>query len=139
MFFNEIAMVPSHSNLLHEFTHTEVAAYSAPTQKQALVVLLDSIDDRYTRDKVATMEQIFSNEADLANKNIVFLRIDLDQPDFLKKFFYTHFFMVYIAYFLAQQTNILGRDLISLTAKNPWWSQKNIDKYESCIDIPSEL
>ena len=139
MFFNEIAMVPSHRNLLHEYSHTEVAAYSEPTEKQAIVVLLDSDDDEYTQNKVATLDKLFGDKSIDQNRNIEFVRIDLDQDDFFKKFYYAHFFMVYVAFFLGEISNVTGRDLISIAAKNPWWSEESIAKHPSCVDIPGDL
>jgi glucose/mannose-6-phosphate isomerase len=139
MFFNEIAMVPTHRNLLHEFSHTEVAAYSAPHEKQSLVVFLDSDDDEYTHQKVATMERLFADKSLYQNQNIEFCRIDIDQDDFFKKFYFTHFFMVQIAFYLGQMANVTGRDLISIAAKNPWWSQESINEHPSCVDIPGDL
>jgi glucose/mannose-6-phosphate isomerase len=139
MFFNEIAMVPTHRNLLHEFSHTEVAAYSAPQEKQSLVVFVDQDDDAYTHQKVATMERLFADKSLYQNHNIEFCRIDIDQDGFFKKFYFTHFFMVQIAYYLGQMANVTGRDLISIAAKNPWWSQESIAAHPSCIDIPGDL
>ena len=139
MFFNEIAMVPSSRNLLHEFSHTEVAAYSNPNNRQAIVVFDDSADDDYTRDKIATMSKLLGDKSVAQNKNIEFVTIDLNQKNFLQKFFYAHFFTVYIAYYLGQMTDAEGRDLISIAAKNPWWSQQSIDLFPKCVDIPSDL
>lgn len=139
MFFNEIAMVPTHRNLLHEFSHTEVAAYSAPNEKQALIVFLDSDDDEYTHQKVATLERLFADKNLYQNQNIEFIRIDIDQDDFFKKFYFTHFFMVEVAFYLGQMANVTGRDLISIAAKNPWWSKESITEHPSCVDIPVDL
>lgn len=139
MFFNEIAMVPTHRNLLHEFSHTEVAAYSDPAQKQAIIVLSDSDDDDYTKKKVATLRKLFGDKSIPQNKNIAFVEIHLDQKDFFQKFYFAHFFMVYVAKFLGEMSNIEGRDLISIAAKNPWWSQESIGEHPLCTDIPGEL
>jgi glucose/mannose-6-phosphate isomerase len=139
MFFNEIAMVPTHRNLLHEFTHTEVAAYSNPTNKQAIVVFCDSNADEYTRNKVQTLEELFGRKEVSQNGNIEFVKIELDQGNFFKKFFFTHFFTIYVAYYLGKYSDVEGRDLISIAAKNPWWSQRSIELFPKCIDIPSNL
>ena len=139
MFFNEIAMVPSHRNLLHEYSHTEVAAYSNPHQKQSIVTFLDADDDTYTHEKIATLEKLFADKSIPQNKNIEFVRIDLNQESFFKKFYFGHFFMVYVAFFLGKNSNIEGRDLISIAAKNPWWSQKSIEEHPKCVDIPGHL
>jgi glucose/mannose-6-phosphate isomerase len=139
MFFNEIAMVPTHRNLLHEFSHTEVAAYSNPSEKQAIITFLDSNADQYTKDKVKTLEGLFGSKDVPQNKNIEFINIDLNQDNFFKKFFYGHFFTVYVAYYLGIHSDVEGRDLISIAAKNPWWSQRNIELHPKCVDIPSEL
>ena len=47
MFFNEIAMVPAHRNLLHEWSHTEVAAFSNPIHKLSIMTFSDADDDQY--------------------------------------------------------------------------------------------
>jgi glucose/mannose-6-phosphate isomerase len=139
MFFNEIAMVPSHRNLLHEFSHTEVAAYSNPNNKQAIVVFRDSDDDDYTQEKIATMARLFGDKTVPQNKNIEYVVIDLNQKGFFNKFFYAHFFTVYVAYYLGKLADVEGRDLISIAAKNPWWSQRSIELFPKCVDIPGVL
>lgn len=139
MFFNEIAMVPTHRNLLHEFSHTEVAAYSDPANKQAIITFIDSNADEYTRNKVQTLEGLFGSKEVPQNRNIEFVNINLNQDNFFKKFFYGHFFTVYIAYYLGKLSNVEGRDLISIAAKNPWWSQRSIELYPKCVDIPPVL
>ena len=139
MFFNEIAMVPTSRNLLHEFSHTEVAAYSDPGDKQSLVVFRDADSDEYTHEKIRTLEKLFGDKGVAQNRNIEFVVIDLDQGNFFDKFFFGHFFSVYVAYYLAQLADVSGRDLISIAAKNPWWSQDSIEQFPKCIDIPSSL
>ncbi|KVG71043.1 SIS domain-containing protein [Burkholderia ubonensis] len=139
MFFNEIAMVPSHRNLLHEFSHTEVAAYSNPSEKQAIVVFLDNEDDEYTKAKVDTLHRLFGDKSIVQNRNIEIVQIDIDQDGFFKKFYATHFFMVHVAYFLGVQSDVEGRDLISIAAKNPWWSAESIAAHPKCVDIPGQL
>jgi len=139
MFFNEIAMVPTHRNLLHEFSHTEVAAYSSPGQRQAIIVLSDAEDDDYTKNKVATLKKLFADRSVAQNRNIEFFDLHLDQENFFQKFYFAHFFMVYTAFFLGRMSNIEGRDLISIAAKNPWWSQKSIEAHPLCVSIPGEL
>ncbi|GHJ33907.1 hypothetical protein TPA0910_83400 [Streptomyces hygroscopicus subsp. sporocinereus] len=139
MFFNEIAMVPTHRNLLHEFSHTEVAAYSDPSGKQAMVVFRDANADDYTRNKIQTLEKLFGDKSVPQNRNIEFVTIDLDQENFFKKFFFGHFFTVYIAYYLGLHADVTGRDLISIAAGNPWWSQRSIELFPKCVHIPSSL
>ncbi|KAJ5851264.1 uncharacterized protein N7529_010649 [Penicillium soppii] len=139
MFFNEIAMVPTHRNLLHEFSHTEVAAYSDPANKQAIVTFCDSNADDYTRNKIQTLEGLFGSKEVPQNCNIEFVKIELNQDDFFKKFFFTHFITIYVAYYLGKYSDVKGRGLISIAAKNPWWSQRSIELFPKCIDIPSVL
>ena len=47
--------------------------------------------------------------------------------------------MMYVAYYLGQYVDAEGRDLISITAGNPWWSQKAIDAHPDCVNIPGKL
>jgi glucose/mannose-6-phosphate isomerase len=139
MCFNEIAMVPAHRNLLHEFSHTEVAAFSSPKNKLAIVVFKDIDEDEYTRDKVGILERVLGDKSHSKNKPIELIVVNLDQKDFFRKFFFAHFFMVYVAYYLGQYVDAEGRDLISITAGNPWWSQSAIEAHPSCINIPGKL
>jgi glucose/mannose-6-phosphate isomerase len=139
MFFNEIAMVPAHRNLLHEFTHTEVAAFSSPKSKLSVMVFSDSDDDDYTKNKVEILKQVFGDKSVPQNKKIEFIDVHLNQKNFFQKFFYAHFFSVYVAYYLGNMVNAEGRDLISITAGNPWWCEKSIAAFPKCIDIPGDL
>jgi glucose/mannose-6-phosphate isomerase len=139
MFFNEIAMVPAHRNLLHEFSHTEVAAFSSPKNKLAMVVFNDIDEDAYTRAKIDIFKRVLGDKSQPKNKQIELVVIDLDQKNFFQKFFFAHFFMMYVAYYLGQYVDAEGRDLISITAGNPWWSQKAIDAHPDCVNIPGKL
>jgi glucose/mannose-6-phosphate isomerase len=139
MFFNEIAMVQAHRHLLHEWSHTEVAAFSNPAQKLAIVAFHDADEDDYTHQKIATMKRLFADKQIAQNKNIEFFTIDLNQKNFFQKYFYANFFTIYVAYHLGNYTNTEGRDLISITAGNPWWSQRSIEKFPNGVDIPGQL
>jgi glucose/mannose-6-phosphate isomerase len=139
MFFNEIAMVPAHRHQLHEWSHTEVAAFSDPHQPMAIIVFIDPDDDAYSREKVATMECIFADTAIVQNRRVQFLKVVLDQGDFCQKYLFGNFLMMHVAFHLGCRLNTAGRDLISITAGNPWWSQASIDRFPRCIDIPANL
>ena len=108
MFFNEIAMVPTHPNLLHEFSHTEVATYSDLTEKQAIVILSDTAADDDTKAKIQTLHDLFGDKSVEANRNIEIVEVNLDQDDFLKKFYFGHFFMVEVAYALGRMAEVEG-------------------------------
>lgn len=139
MFFNEIAMVPAHRHLLHEWSHTEVAAFSDPARPLAIVVFTDADDDHYTRRKVATMREAFGRTDLAANRNVRFEEIALAGPDFLTKYLYGGFVAMHVAFRLGLRVNAAGRDLIATVAGNPWWSQAAIERHPACVDIPSEL
>jgi len=139
MFFNEIAMVPGHRHLLHEWSHTEVAAFSHPKQKLGIVVFHDSDEDSYTHQKIATMTRLFADKSIAQNKQIEFVKIDLNQKNFFQKYFFANFFSIYVAYHLGNYINTEGRDLISIAAGNPWWSQRSIEKFPQGVDIPGKL
>ncbi|THC88706.1 hypothetical protein EYZ11_011852 [Aspergillus tanneri] len=81
---------------LHEFSHTEVATYSDPAEKQAIVTFLDSNADDYTKGKIKILEGLFGGKNVPQNRNIEFVNIDLNQDNFFKKFFFGHFFTVYV-------------------------------------------
>jgi glucose/mannose-6-phosphate isomerase len=139
MFFNEIAMVPAHRHQLHEWSHTEVAAFSDPNQPVAVIVFIDSDDDAYSREKVATMERVFTDKAASQNRHVKFMKVVLDQDDFCQKYLFGNFLMMHVAFHLGCRVDAAGRDLISITAGNPWWSQASIERFPRCIDIPANL
>jgi glucose/mannose-6-phosphate isomerase len=144
MFFNEIAMVPAHRHLLHEWSHTEVAAFSDPARPLAIVAFTDPDEDEYTRVKVATMREAFGRGDVAENRNVRFEEIslappELDRPDFLTKYLYGNFLMMHVAFRLGLRADVAGRDLIATVAGNPWWSQAAIERHPRCVDIPSEL
>jgi glucose/mannose-6-phosphate isomerase len=85
------------------------------------------------------MSKLFGDKSVPQNKNIEIVTIDMNQQNFFQKFFYAHFFTVYVAYYLGKLADVEGRDLISIAAKNPWWSQKNIERFPKCVDIPGVL
>lgn len=139
MFFNEIAMAPAHRHLLHEWSHTEVAAYSDPKGKLTIVTFRDANDDEYTREKVDILERLFADGSIPQNRNITFFNLELDQKDFIQKYFFANFFAIQVAYHLALYNDTTGRDLISRAAGNPWWSQRTIEAHPDCRTIPSAL
>ncbi|KAJ5387576.1 hypothetical protein N7509_010117 [Penicillium cosmopolitanum] len=105
----------------------------------AIVTFCDSNADDYTKNKIQTLKGLFGSKDVTQNSNIEFVNIEINQDDFFKKFFFTHFFTIYIAYYLGKYSDVEGRDLISIAAKNPWWSQRSIELFPKCIDIPSVL
>ncbi len=139
MFFNEIAMAQAHRHLLHEWSHTEVAAFSNPKNKLALVTFRDCDDDVYSKEKIDVLEKLFADKSIPQNKNIEFFNIELDQNNFIEKYFFANFFAIQIAYHLGIHNDTEGRDLISIAAGNPWWSQENIAAHPDCRDIPGAL
>lgn len=139
MFFNEIAMVPAHRHLLHEWSHTEVAAFSNPAHPIAIVVFVDPDDDEYTQAKLARMRDVFGRLETAANRNVRYEEVTLSAPNFVTKYLLGNFLMMHTAFQLGLITNTRGRDLISTIAGNPWWSQAAIDRHPENGDIPSTL
>ena len=82
---------------------------------------------------------LFSDKEVIQNKNIEFIKIDLNQSNFIEKYFFANFFTIQIAYHLGLYNDTEGRDLISIAAGNPWWSQKNIEFHPDCSEIPGIL
>jgi len=139
MFFNEIAMVPAHRNLLHEWSHTEVAAFSNPIHKLSIMTFSDVDDDQYSLEKIDILKGLFGDKSIVQNRNIEFFDLRLDQNSFMEKYLFANFFAIQVAYHLAIYTDTEGRDLISKAAGNPWWNQKNIEAHPDCRDIPGSL
>ncbi len=114
-------------------------AFSDPRQPLAIIVFIDADDDDYSREKVATMERVFADKAALQNRGVQFMKVVLDQGDFCQKYLFGNFLMMHVAFHLGCRVNTAGRDLISITAGNPWWSQASIERFPRCVDIPTDL
>lgn len=127
MHINEMAMAPSHRNYLHEFGHSEVAILSDPKMKQFVAIFKDSEEDQYTKDKIKRIKELLK-EGVKQNKNIDVEVIDLNQKDFLKKFFSSLLFIQYISYYLGIYYDFKSRELISIAAGNSWYNIKTIKK-----------
>lgn len=125
MHFNEMSMASAHRNFFHEFTHSEIAAFSHPKQKMAIVLFRDIGDDQYINDKMDKFIKIITNPA-TQNENIELLEIVLNQQNFVSKLFSTLLFLNHMAYFLGLYYNTPSRELISTAAGNPWYSQEII-------------
>jgi glucose/mannose-6-phosphate isomerase len=72
------------------------------------------------RSKVKTLQDLFGDPGVRQNRNIEIVNVELSQKNFFQRFFFGHFFILYIAYFLGTMTDTEGRDLISTAAANPW-------------------
>ncbi len=126
MHFNEMSMAPAHRNFFHEFTHSEVAVFTDPKNKLAVMIFRDIDEDSYTSDKVGRLISILTDKKAKQNKNITLVEIKMEQDNFFKKFFSTLLFVNYIAYFLGIYNDMESRELISTSAGNPWYNQKTI-------------
>ncbi|MFI9387184.1 hypothetical protein [Kutzneria sp. NPDC052558] len=91
----------------------------------------------HSRGLLFTPDTCLDDKSAPQNENIEFVTIDIDQDGFFKKFLFTHFFTVYIAYYLGRLADAAGRDLISIAASDPWWGQRSIELFPQCADIPS--
>jgi glucose/mannose-6-phosphate isomerase len=127
MHINEMAMAPAHRNLIHEFTHSEVAILTDPKSKQALLIFRDKNEDNYTRNKIDNLIKILTEKVP-QNKNITVQEIKINQKDFFQQFFSTLLFIQYVSYFLGIYYNYKSRELISRAAQNPWYNIKTIKK-----------
>ncbi|HSW47718.1 MAG TPA: SIS domain-containing protein [Candidatus Saccharimonadales bacterium] len=126
MHFNEMSMAPAHRNFFHEFTHSEVAVFTNPKNKLAIVIFRDAEEDEYTNEKIDNLVSILTDKNTAQNKNIELIEIHLNQANFFEKFFSSLLFTNYIAYFLGIYNKTESRELISLSAGNPWYNQKTI-------------
>jgi glucose/mannose-6-phosphate isomerase len=126
MHFNEMSMAPAHRNFFHEFTHSEVAVFTDPKNKLAVVIFRDADEDKYANEKINRLVEILTDKNAKQNKNIEIVEIKLDQKDFFQRFFSNLLFINYIAYFLGIYYDIESRELISISADNPWYNQKTI-------------
>ncbi len=128
MHLNEIAMVPAHRNYIHEFWHSEIASLTDPKIKHSLLIFSDNeYDDDYTRQKIKVLIDLFSQDIK-ENKNISVNLIEMNQNNFLKKFFSTLLFVQYITYYLWLYYNTKSREIISIAAGNPWYNINTIKK-----------
>jgi glucose/mannose-6-phosphate isomerase len=121
MHFNEIAMVPSHANYIHEFSHSEVATCSDPSIKHALLIFKEETEDGYTTNKINNIQNLFSNAP-----NVIVFIITLKNTHFIEQFFDILLFVQYIVYYLGSHYNTQSRELISLTTGNSYYSTSTI-------------
>lgn len=133
MHFNEMAMVPSHRNYFHEFTHSEVAVFSDPTHKLSIVMFRDVDGDQYKQEKMMRFNNLISDPSIYQNRNIYIHEILIDKNNFFDNFFSTLYFLNYVAYFLGVENNVKSRELISTSAGNPWYNQKTIQSESKSI------
>lgn len=121
MHFNEISMVPSHANYIHEFSHSEVATLSDPSIKHAVLVFREETEDGYTTNKISNIQNLFSH-----SKNVIVYVINLKKSHFIEQFFDILMFVQHIVYFLGIHYNTQSRELISLTTGNSYYSASTI-------------
>lgn len=126
MHFNEMSMVSAHRNFFHEFTHSEVAVFTNPKNKLAAVIFRDADEDKYTNEKINRLVEVLTDKNTKQNKNIEIIEIKLDQENFFQKFFSNLLFINYVAYFSGIYYDTESRELISISADNPWYNQKTI-------------
>lgn len=126
MHINEMAMVPIHRNYFHEFGHSEVAVFSNPTQRLAILNFRDVDDDEYTLGKMNRLREQLTN-GDIQNKNIQFTEIVIEGKGFFEKFFSTLLLVNYLALELGKRSDITSRELISIVAGNAWYHQTTIN------------
>lgn len=112
MHFNELTLASVHRNCFHEFTHCEVAAFTAPKTKLALIIFKDNTEDEYTKNKMQLVAEVLTKKMK-AHKNREIIIINLKQKDFLEKFFFTLLLMQYTAYFLGIDYNLKSQDFIA--------------------------
>lgn len=110
-------------------------SYICPNLRKQTIILIKCLYFSI----VDILARTLGDKAVAQNQSIEFVNIELNQKNFFHRFFFAHFFTVYIAYFLGKYNDAEGRDLISITAGNPWWSQKSIEAFPSCTDIPGIL
>lgn len=125
MHLNEMAMVPSHRNYFHEFTHSEVAVFTDPKKPLGIILFRDHNEDAYTRTKMKNVVSILSARH-RENKHIEIAEVQLNQKTFINNFFQGLLFTNELALALGKKTNTKSRELISRTAGNPWYNQKTI-------------
>jgi len=135
MFFNEIAMVPTHRNLLHEFTHTEVAAYSDPSRKQAVITFLDSDVDDYTRGKVATLAQLFDDKAVPRTSTSSSSTSTSTRTTSSRSSCSPTSSPSTSPTTSANSPTSPPRPHLD-RRQQPWWSQRSIELFPKCVDIP---
>lgn len=132
MHINEMSMAPATRNFFHEFCHSEVATLSDPTRRHCVIWLADSEDDEYTLTKGDNLVRLLSADRP-ENDNVSIIRIDLDQPTFLRKYFTALNILQHASLGLGRLYDTQSRDLISQTAGNPWYHSDTIRSEEAAL------
>lgn len=118
LFFNEIALVPCHTASFHEFTHGEIGKFTAPVNRQGVLLFRDINEDILTMNKMNTVLELLLSEE---NEKVSVSLIDIYDNDFFKQLYFTLYFSCYIIFILAIHYNTSTRDLISSAIHNPWY------------------
>jgi glucose/mannose-6-phosphate isomerase len=126
MHLNEMAMVPATRNYFHEFCHSEIATLSDPERRHCVVWLADDEDDEYTLAKGENLMRLLTADRP-ENRNVTAHRIDLDQGDFLRKYFNALNIIQHMTLALGRLRETQSRDLISEAAGNKWYHSTTIE------------
>ncbi|MEV6716300.1 SIS domain-containing protein [Lentzea sp. NPDC051208] len=124
MYLNEIAMMPSSVNLLHEFTHSEIASFAELQDRHHILLLTHPEAHPFERSRVErTVELLRECPSREAVKCTV---IEMKGATFLERAFWAMFFLNDVFGDLAAHYDRRSFQLISRSSGNPWYNQDTI-------------
>ncbi|WP_434054683.1 MAG: SIS domain-containing protein [Roseibium sp.] len=124
MYFNEIAMVNIAANLIHEFTHSQIAAVGPTSRKLAILILRTPSGHPFEEDRVEATKALLASCPSAANVDIH--EFKAPEGPLLDTTLHTLHFFATVAAHLSEIDEKPSFELISNASGNPWYNQGSI-------------
>ncbi|MEO1112304.1 MAG: SIS domain-containing protein [Pseudomonadota bacterium] len=124
MYFNEIAMANIATNLIHEFTHSQIAAVGPTSRSLAILILRTPSGNPFEQDRVNATKALLATCPSAANVDIH--EFHAPEGPLLDTTLHTLHFFAMVAAHLAEIDEKPSFELISNASGNPWYNQGSI-------------
>ncbi|WP_306142239.1 SIS domain-containing protein [Roseibium sp. MMSF_3412] len=124
MYFNEIAMANIATNLIHEFTHSQIAAVGPTARPLAILILRTPSGNPFEEDRVKATKALLATCPSAANVDIH--EFHAPEGPLLDTTLHTLHFFATVAAHLAEIDEKPSFELISNASGNPWYNQGSI-------------
>nr|WP_319384732.1 SIS domain-containing protein [uncultured Roseibium sp.] len=124
MYFNEIAMVNIATNLIHEFTHSQIAAVGPTSRRLAILILRTPAGNPFEEDRVEATKTLLAGCPSAANVDIH--EFMAPEGPLLDATLHTLHFFATVAAHLSEIDEKPSFELISNASGNPWYNQGSI-------------
>ncbi|WP_299477879.1 SIS domain-containing protein [uncultured Roseibium sp.] len=124
MYFNEIAMVNIAANLIHEFTHSQIAAVGPTSRPLSILILRTPSGHAFEEERVAAMKSLLSTCPSAGNVDVH--EFKAPGGPLLDTSLHTLHFFASVAAHLSEIDEKPSYELISNASGNPWYNQGSI-------------